>query len=1149
MKRCLMLGLMMLMSISVFSAPLRNIEIRLVQPDGQVVNCYASGDEFYNYLHDANGFTIVQGEEGYYYYATRGSRGEVAASQYIAGKVDPASVGLEPYVKISEEEYYARREKWKTESEKRITENGTVEPSTTRSELKKFPNGRELNHGLYNNLVVFIRFAGDTYHNTPFSTVEEMFNGANYDANSLHNYYHHTSYNQLDLWSHFYPQPDGETVLSYEDIYPKQYYQPYDPITNSIGYLDEERVEREFSLLERAINYIEDMVPEDLDLDYNGDGLVDNVVFVCKGETGEWNSLLWPHRWSIFDRYVPLHGLQVYDFNLQLEQGGYFNVSTLCHEMFHSLTAPDLYHYTSGGIDPVGSWDLMCGTTEPPQQTSTYMKYKYGNWVEEIPLLSDDPESFGTYELEPVSWEGGRRNGYMIPLYGSQFLFIEYRDKSNIFESKIPGSGLLIYRIDTRFDGNAGWDGNENLDEVYLFRRGGTPTVAGDLDHAYFSQESGRTSFNYNTDPYPFIHDQPYQFYDPGFEITNISSTGDRMSFDILPSPDGEFGGPLIENFNVHVNSIDHQLEFSWNAMPYADYYKLFCDGSGISEGITDTTFVFPYTEANNGYHDYSVMYVTGGMMHVYHAETHTWALLGNYETIDIDLSCDSPYGTKGGELEVTFSDPKMKTQYFTIYEGTQTHAEVHVPANTEVSFIWHHGFDVDSQGIRVVAAHRNESGQGEIFSIDGPAEGALGTYTVSDTGLGVMEPQNLTAATVGNNVQLRWTIPTENNHFKVYRSGRGQAVETTGYEFTDNSILRSGTYGFQVESAEGNATSWHPENKVYATVMNNYCEPPRNLQGVHSPNSNTIQWEEPEFMGYGQMAYDNNKFEGRFGSANQKWGIKVEPEQLAFFEGRPLAYLEMFDCAAATYTFKIHNGDKANNASLIYTQEHEMTGSGQWVRFPLDENVAYDPTQTLWIAVQSTGSDEPIPYCAYVNESNSCMVISGTTWKPVTNYHVYHSWMLRAYTTPIDFPHDFTYNLYWGEEEGSDEDMQLGFENLTATSAIHNSNENLRYNVTAMIDGRETDFSNTIYLGPSVGVQEATEPADDVFAYINNGNIIIDNINNNTLFQIIDLSGRVIVSRTGEVRSVPTEGIAPGLYVLRIVDGDSVKTQKIVLR
>lgn len=1129
MKHHLILALILTIGLSVWAAPLKNIEVRLTQPNGQVINCYASGDEYYNYLHDANGFTIVKGDNGYYCYAIHDNRGSVVASAYIVGSVDPASVGLKPYVNISEEEYYARRQEW----EKHIQQ----------PEAK---NGRELNHGRYNNLVVFIRFDGDTYHTTPFSTVDAMFNADGWSDVSLHNFYHHTSYNQLDLWSYYYPQPDGETVLSYEDIYPKQYYQPYDPVTNPIGYLDEQRAEREFNLLERAIAYIENMVPDTLNLDYNNDGKVDNVVFVCKGETGAWNSLLWPHRWSIYDRYVPLHDLQVYDFNLQLEQGGYFTVSTLCHEMFHSLSAPDLYHY-NGGIAPVGAWDLMGSDTEPPQQPNVYMKYKYGNWVDNIPVINpNDPNSYGTYEIEANIWEGGRRNGYMIPTSDpNQYFFIEYRDKRNEFEGKIPGNGLLIYRIDTRFDGNAGWNGTDYFDEIYLFRPGGTPNEGGDLNAAYFSEASGRTEFHMGTNPYPFFSNG--QSYDCPYQITNISGTSDKMTFDLMPYG-GEGSVPGPSNFIAHVNSLEHQVELSWNADPDAGYYYVYRDGVVITD-VTDTTFVHPYTEADNGLHIYSVLSVDAGLMHLYSAESKTSVILGNYETINVDLTCTSPYGTKGGELEVTFSNPAMKPQYLTIYDGTQAQAELHVPANTEVTFIWHSGFDPESEGIHVNAIHRNVNAQGDIFDIDNPASGTLATYTVSDDGLGLMPPQNFTVTVDGADVQLHWTIPAENRHFTLYRNGRMQASEITSYEFTDNTILRSGCYSYQVETAEGPSSSWHPENAIYAAIMNYYCEPPQNLSGTHSANQNSLQWEAPEFIGYGLMAYDNNKFEESFGSVSQKWGIKIDPEQLAFFEGRPLAYLEMFDCTAATYTYKIYSGEKANNSALIFTQTHEMTGSEQWVRFALDENVAYDITQPLWIAVQSTGGNNPVPCCAYVNHDNSCMVISGSAWKPITYYNFYHSWMLRAYTTQGDMTGDITYNLYWGDEYSSDEQLTLGMENLMTTNALHNSNDNLRYNVTAVINGRETDFSNTIYLGPSVGTQETTEPEDACFAYVNNGNIIINNIGNTTTLEIIDLLGRVVVTHKTATSCVSTAGLVPGVYVLRLVDGSEVKTQKIVLR
>jgi M6 family metalloprotease-like protein len=1112
-----------------FAAPLKDIPVRLTQPDGQLIECFASGDEFYNYLHDANGFTIVKDENSYYCYAMHDSQGKVVASSYRVNSVDPAEVGLQPYVKISEQEYLQRRH----EREQHI------------KPIKR-PANRELNHGRYNNLVVFIRFAGDTYHTTPYSTVDSMFNASRYESISLHNYFHHASYNQLDLRSYCYPEPEGETILSYEDIYPKEYYMPYDPVTNPMGYQDGETAEREFSMLERAIYYVADQVPDTLDLDYNGDGLVDNVVFVIKGQPGEWASLLWPHRWCIYDRYVPLHNLQVYDFNLQLEIGGYFNVSTLCHEMNHSLGAPDLYHY-SGGIDPVGSWDLMCGTTEPPQQMSTYMKYKYGHWVDEIPVIY--PDAFGTYELESVSWEGGHRNGYMISIGNpNQFFFVEYRDKSNVFESQIPGSGMLIYLIDTRFDGNAGWNGNDYLDEVYLFRPGGTPEVAGNLNQAYFSEESGRTSFNIGTDPYPFIHNQPYQVFDPGFEITNISRTGNRMSF-VIKSYDGEGSAPGPDNFVAHVNSLEHQVELSWNANPYAGYYYVYRDGMTIAE-ITDTTFVHPYSEADDGYHIYSVLSVDAGLMHLYSAESKTWVILGNYETIHLSVTSDSPYGTKGGELEVSYSLSEMKTNYLTIYEGTHAETDLYVPANTEVTFNWNAGFDPESQGIHVRATRLNALGEETIFDIEAPASGCIATYTVADEGLGIIPPQNLTAISDGQRIQLHWTVPTENHNFDIYRSDRKIAARED-YGYLDDKIMRSGTYHYHVETTLNGLSTWSPEQSVYANIMNYYCEPPQNLQGTYDNGHVDLSWEAPEFFGQGLFAYDDNQFIKQMGSSSHKWGIRIEPNCLTHFAGHPLTHIEIFDCSSGHYTFTIYNGEQANNSTTLYEQGRDMEGSHEFVRFALDEPVTFDPTLPLWICVAtSSGTQEPIPCCKYVGEGNSCLIKQGANWKPVTEFNQFVSWMLRGYTSPMDGGSDFIYNMYWGPEEGGEEQLDLGFEALTATQASYNTTENQRYNVTAIWDGRETDLSNTIYLGPSVDLEETITQDDALVVY---PNPVSDQL---TLqgeglrhVSLISITGATVFDSaiTGNGIVIDMANLSHGLYLLRICTDEGVKVDKVV--
>ena len=1102
-----------------FSAPLKNIPVRLTQPDGEVFECFASGDEFYNYLHDANGFTIVKGEGGYYCYAIHDSQGEVVASAYHVNSVDPAEVGLQPYVKISEKAYQERRQA-------RLQHIKPV----------KRPANRELNHGRYNNLVVFIRFAGDTYHTTPFSTVDSMFNASNYESISLHNFFHHASYNQLDLRSYCYPIPDGETILSYEDIYPKEYYMPYDPVTNPMGYQDGETAEREFSMLERAIYYVADQVSDTLDLDYNDDGMVDNVVFVIKGQPGEWASLLWPHRWCIYDRYVMLKGLRVYDFNLQLEIGGYFNVSTLCHEMNHSLGAPDLYHY-NGGPDAVGSWDLMCGTAEPPQQIGMYMKLKYGNWIDNIPEITE----YGTYEIEADSWEGNRRNAYRIASSDPyQYYVIEYRDNTRLFDENLPDGGLLIYRIDTRYDGNAGYNGYDTFDEVYLYRPNGSIYDAGDLNKAAFSVERERTEFNYQTNPSPYLTNGQI---DENFCIYNISSRGDRMSFTYGPVEHTW----IPKNLITHVDAQNHQVVLRWDEVADAERYIVYRDGELLADGITETQYSHAYSGNDNGYHSYNVSAVVGG--NESGQSNPQWVILGGYENLRLSIATVSPFGTKGGELEVTFSNG-MASQYLTIYEDKTAEAEYYVPANTEVTFSWLPGFDLESEDIHVTAKRFNQSGETVLFDIDHPQSGVLATYTVANNGLGLMPPQHLSAVSDGQNIQLNWTIPTENHDFNIYRDRRLVKSIQNSYGYLDDKIMRSGTHHYHVESTVGGLSSWNPDQSVFATAMNYYCEPPQNLEGTYSDGHVELSWEAPQFFGQGMLAYDDNKFIDQIGSSSHKWGIKIEPEHLAHFAGHPLTHIELFDCSTGHYTFTIYNGELANNSSAIYVQERDMEASYEFVRFTLDEPVAFDPTLPLWICVATSNSHEPIPCCDYVGEGNSCLIKSGAFWKPATQFGMYRSWLLRGYTSPIEGGGDFSYNVYWGPEEGGVEQLELGYETLTATQASYNTTENQRYNVTALWNGRETELSNTIYLGPSVGIQEATTQGQ---AFVSYPNPVSDQL---TLqgeglrhVSLISITGATVFDSaiTGNGIVIDMARLPQGLYFLRVQSESGMAVKKVV--
>ena len=571
MKRFILLITACFCLINAHAAYLKNVPKTLTQPDGIVLHCYASGDEFFNYLHDANGYTIMQHPQtGFYVYADKRD-GQLVATEFIAGRVDPASKNLKPYNLISPQEWMARRKAW----------NEYDRPVVNRDGLP--------NHGTLNNISIFIRFSDDEEFTNTYSSIDNMFNDVSENAISMRSYFRAASYGAMEIPTYFYPGHNGETIISYQDTYPRSYYQPYNASTNPNGYQDSDRANREFGLLQRAVNYVNANypVPSSLNIDYDNDGYVDNVCFIVRGDVGEWSSLLWPHQWSLYGKTVRINGKRVWTFNFQLADAtGYFNTSVMCHEMNHSLSAPDLYHYSYTGPDAVGIWDLMHNNTMPPQHCGAYMKMKYGHWIDDIPEITQA----GTYTLNPISSATPTNVAYKIQSDDpNQYYVLEYRDNTSLFETGLPGSGLLVYRIDTRFDGNASYDPDNGVyDEVYIFRPGGSSTENGNLNNAYFSANVGRTEFSASTSAYPFFTGGNI---DNNFWIYNVTNAGNIISF--------TYGASNVCDPPMNlVASVDGKdVSLSWDAANNAQSYNIYRNGTliGNTSSLTYLDCNLPY--------------------------------------------------------------------------------------------------------------------------------------------------------------------------------------------------------------------------------------------------------------------------------------------------------------------------------------------------------------------------------------------------------------------------------------------------------------------------------------------------------------------------------------------------------------------------
>ena len=76
------------------------------------------------------------------------------------------------------------------------------------------------------------------------------------------------------------------------------------------------------------------------------------------------------------------------------------------------------------------------------------------------------------------------------------------------------------------------------------------------------------------------------------------------------------------------------------------------------------------------------------------------------------------------------------------------------------------------------------------------------------------------------------------------------------------------------------------------------------------------------------------------------------------------------------------------------------------------------------------------------------------------------------------------------------------------------------------------------------------TESTNQIFAYINNGEIIISDIEGSGDVKIYDVMGRLVIAENANGSAkISTESFTNGIYIINLIDGDGIKTQKIAIR
>jgi len=126
-------------------------------------------------------------------------------------------------------------------------------------------------------------------------------------------------------------------------------------------------------------------------------------------------------------------------------------------------------------------------------------------------------------------------------------------------------------------------------------------------------------------------------------------------------------------------------------------------------------------------------------------------------------------------------------------------------------------------------------------------------------------------------------------------------------------------------------------------------------------------------------------------------------------------------------------------------------------------------------------------------------------------------------------------------------ENVEMGYlhliDNITGTDV------DLLANPSYTFEGKKSDYASRFrLLFKATSINDIDTEMNDDFAFISDGNIIILNEGEATL-QVIDIMGRVISTQTVNGNASVNSVGAAGVYVLQLINGNNVKTQKIVVR
>ena len=256
-----------------------------------------------------------------------------------------------------------------------------------------------------------------------------------------------------------------------------------------------------------------------------------------------------------------------------------------------------------------------------------------------------------------------------------------------------------------------------------------------------------------------------------------------------------------------------------------------------------------------------------------------------------------------------------------------------------------------------------------------------------------------------------------------------------------------------------------------------------------------------------------------------------------------------------------------ANN-NVLNADFYVMNGNGNGYTLS-QSGVGLAPCTGAFINVAATGkiqysTEVPTGTTIYnralnMSVSNGRGIVDMARVRFGQGYNLKH--MSFRNNSKLFIPQDNDYAVVYTEENAGE--MPVSFkaeENGTYTLGFNT--ENVEFNYLHLIDNmtgadvnlletpsysfeaKTTDYASRFKLVFSAN----STVSEESFAFMSDGNLIVNNEGNATL-QVIDVNGRILRSESINGSASIDVNAAPGVYMIRLVNGENVRTQKIVVK